>query len=527
MYDSKNIKRDFGFKFVGNFEPFWNTWQKDLPAAIVVFLVALPLCLGIALASGAPLISGLVAGIVGGVVVGVFSRSPLSVSGPAAGLAVIVFNAIETLPSFEVFLLAVALGGVIQAGLGLIKAGVIGDFVPIAVIKGMLAAIGILIAFKQFPYMFGLVSVDIKSFTDYGSVFEIMEAGPTFIAFVSLAFLFMWDKFQPKDGPLQFVPGPLIVVIFGVVASLLFQTHMPEWTLQAKHLVKVPVSEGMMGFTDLIIMPDFSAIGNKDVWVIAVTLALVASIETLLSIKAVDKLDPQRRVTPPNRELLAQGIGNFASGMLGGLPVTSVIVRSSANVSAGAQNKLSAIVHGVFLFVSVAFLAKYLNYIPLSALAAVLIVIGYKLAHPKIFIEKLRMGSPNLIPFIVTIIAIVATDLLTGVLIGLFIGIVFVIVQNFQSAISFVREGDNFLIRCKKDIFFIHKYEMRKTLRQIPNDASVLFDISSISFMDIDNVEIINDFITNASFRNIKVFLKKGTSNKIASLLKVHNNETV
>jgi len=527
MYDSQNVKRELGFKFVGNFEPFWNSWQKDLPASIVVFLVALPLCLGIALASGAPLISGLIAGIIGGVVVGAFSRSPLSVSGPAAGLATIVFSAIETLPTFEIFLLAVMLGGVIQMIFGTIKAGVIADFVPISVIKGMLAAIGVLIAFKQLPYAFGYTGGSLFEAGALGDFMNHVEPGAIFISFISLAFLLIWDKIQPKDGPLQFVPGPLIVVVFGVLASLGFHSFMPDWVLGTKHLVKVPVSEGLTGFTELITTPDFSAIGHKDVWIVAVTIALVASIETLLSIKAVDKLDPQRRVSPPNRELLAQGAGNLVSGLIGGLPITSVIVRSSANVSAGAQNKLSAIAHGVLLFVSVAFLAKYLNYIPLSALAAVLIVIGYKLAHPAIFVEKWRMGSPNLIPFVVTIVAIVTTDLLTGVLIGLFVGIVFVIIQNFQSAISFVKDGDNYMVRCKKDIFFIHKHEMRKTLRQIPSNSSVLFDLSSISFIDMDNVEIINDFITNASFRNIQVFLKKGANKSIAKLIKVPDNAAI
>lgn len=525
-------------QFVGNNQHYTKTWQKDLPASIVVFLVALPLCLGIALASGAPLISGLISGIIGGVVVGFLSKSPLSVSGPAAGLSVIVFNAIETLPTFEIFLLAVFLSGLFQIALGLIKAGIIGDFIPVSVIKGMLAAIGILIIMKEIPYFFGYEGKGLFEGLDpgtglmhvgrhVGEALEKVQPGAIFISVVSLVFLFIWDAKKPEKGLLQYLPGPLVVVLFGIACTFAFNGFMPAWTLETKHLVNVPVSEGLGGFTALLTTPDFSAIGNKEVWIIAVTIALVASIETLLSIKAVDKLDPQRRITPNNHELMAQGAGNLVSGLLGGLPITSVIVRSSANVSAGGQNKLSAIFHGVLLFVSVAFLAKYLNYIPLSALAAILIAVGYKLTKPTIFVEKWKMGSPNLVPFVVTIIAILATDLLIGVCVGIVVGIGFVILQNYQSAITFVQEGDKFLVRFKKDIYFIHKHEMRKILRQIPPKSSVVFDISSITFMDMDNVEIINDFITNASFRKIKVFLKQGTSQNIANLLKVPSYETV
>lgn len=511
-------------RYVGNATPLIATWKKDLQASIVVFLVALPLCLGIALASGAPLISGLISGIIGGIVVGALSRSPLSVSGPAAGLAIIVLHAIESLPTFEAFLMAVAIGGAIQMLLGVIRAGVIGDFIPISVIKGMLAAIGILIVLKEIPYAFGYKEIDLSSIEAF---LGIVQPGAFFIAFTSLVFLFVWEKMRPTKGVLQYLPGPLLVVIYGVVASLFFKSSFTDWAITKEHFVNVPVSDGLTGFVDLIRMPDFSFITSQEVWIIGVTLALVASVETLLSIQAVDKLDPQRRVTPNNRELLAQGAGNLLSGLIGGLPITSVIVRSSANVSAGAQNRLSAIFHGIFLFLSVAFFAQYINYIPLSALAAVLIAIGYKLAHPRIFLEKLRMGAGNLIPFIVTIAAILLTDLLVGVFIGLCVGLAFVIYQNFQSPISFVHEGDNYLLRCKKDIHFIHKHEMRKYIRLIPHESNVLIDISQITFMDRDNVEVINDFITNASFRNIKVMLKKGTSNKVADLLKVPEHETI
>lgn len=504
------------YRYVGNATPLFATWKQDLQASIVVFLVALPLCLGIALASGAPLISGLIAGIIGGIVIGVFSRSPLSVSGPAAGLAIIVLNAIESLPTYEAFLLAVAIGGFIQMILGLIRAGVIGDFIPVSVIKGMLAAIGILIAIKQIPYTLGYKTLDLSSLD---SIVSSIQPGAMLVALPSLAFLFIWDKIKPKEGVLQYVPGPLVVVVYGVIAAIFFEHSLPSWTISEAHFVNVPLSEGLTGFIDLIRTPDFSFITNQDVWIVGVTLALVASVETLLSIQAVDKLDPQRRVTPSNRELLAQGAGNFISGLIGGLPITSVIVRSSANVSAGAQNRLSTIFHGIFLFLAVVFFAKYINYIPLSALAAVLIAIGFKLAHPQIFIEKWRMGSPNLIPFIVTIGAILITDLLIGVVIGLVVGLAFVIYQNFQTPVSFTQDGNKYTLRCNKDIHFIHKHEVRKYIRLIPHKSSVTIDISQITFMDMDNVEVINDFLTNASYRGIKVRLKKGRANSVAKLL--------
>lgn len=500
----------------------WANLRYDLPAAIVVMLVALPLCLGIALASGAPLFSGIIAGVVGGIVIGLASKSPLSVSGPAAGLTVIVLAAIQDLQQYDVFLLAVCLAGALQIAFGIMRAGIIGDFIPSTVIKGMLAAIGIILILKQFQHAVGYDVNATGSFefwdrdghNTFSSLWYMLEntlsIGAVIISTLSLAFLFWWDKTQPKlTGVLRFLPGPLVVVLFGVIANEIFKASLPDLAIAAEHLVRVPVAGSLAEFAGQFSLPDFSAIDRTDVWMTAFTLAAVASVETLLSVEAIDKLDPFKRKTPANRELLAQGIGNLTSGMIGGLPVTSVIVRSSANVSSGGRTKMSAILHGVFLLGMVAAIPSLLNFIPLSALAAILIATGYKLTKPAIFVEKYQKGLAYLIPFVVTILAILLTDLLIGVMIGIAVGVAFSVAENFRASIQCVQDGNNYLISFRKDLFFFHKHEVRRAFNALPDGCNVLIDLHRINYVDLDNAEVINDFIDGAPHRDIRVNVKR------------------
>jgi carbonic anhydrase len=493
----------------------------DAPAALVVFLVALPLCLGIALASGVPLFSGIIAGVVGGIVIGLLSKSPLSVSGPAAGLTVIVIGAVQKLPSFEVFLLAVFLAGAIQVLLGILRAGVIGDFIPSSVIKGMLAAIGLILILKQIPHAFGYDSdpegdfsfwqLDGKNtFSTLVTMLERTSPGAVVISLISLIFLFWWDATPlRKKEWLKYLPGPLMVVIFGVIANEFFKIVLPDWAISTEHLVSIPVANSLDEFRNLFSFPDFSYIGNGDVWLAAGTIGVVASIETLLSIEAIDKLDPFKRTTPTNRELLAQGVGNMTSGLIGGMPVTSVIVRSSANVTSGGRTKLSTILHGILLAVCVIAIPGVLNKIPLAALAAVLISVGYKLTKPQIFLDKYEKGWVHFVPFVVTIAAILFTDLLVGIGIGLLVAGGFIIFNNYHSAILHVRDRNQHLIRFKKDMSFLHKYELKRILEKIPENSELLIDLSRISFIDYDNAEIINDYIETAKFKEIKVTVRR------------------
>lgn len=510
---------------------FLSTWKADLPASIVVALVALPLCLGVALASGAPLFSGLIAGICGGIVVGFLSKSPLSVSGPAAGLTVIVFDAIQRLPSFEAFLLATVLAGVLQLLFSVTRSGVLSEFVPSSVITGMLAAIGLILILKQVPHAIGYDGDPEGTFEfaqrdGYNTFSAIWHAladsitpGAVIIAGLGLAFLFWWDANKPKDGPLRFLPGPLVVVVLGVVLNMLFGSVAPNLRLEQSHLVTVPVAESLGAFTSLFSTPDFGSIGNAAVWTTAVTLAIVASLESLLSVKAIDGLDPQRRTTDKNWELMAQGGGNIASGLLGGLPVTSVIVRSSANVGANAQTKASTIMHGLWLLLSVLLIPTVLNLIPLAALAAVLIQTGYKLTSPKLFTERFKQGWTQFVPFVATITAILFTDLLIGIVIGLGVGFVFVIARNFRTAITYAQHGDDVLIRARRNLYFIHKVELQRELGRVPDGANVLIDLSSTNYVDLDNVDIINAFIKGASYRDITVTVRGDIAERSAPLI--------
>jgi MFS superfamily sulfate permease-like transporter len=491
---------------------------SDLPASIVVFLVALPLCLGVALASNAPLFSGLIAGMVGGMVIGALSGSQLSVSGPAAGLTAIVAAAILKLSSFEVFLLSVVICGALQLILGFIKAGVIGDYVPNAVIKGMLAAIGLILILKQFPHLIGYdkdyigdqafnQSNNENTFSGLLHAFKAITPVAAIIGGVGLLLHFLWEKFTAnKKGFIKLVPAPLLIVLLGIGINIFFQQRGSG--LGTEHLVNLPKANSVQEFFSFFTAPDWSAIGNKEVWITAITLALVASLETLLSIEAIDDLDPYQRVTNKERELKAQGVGNMVSGLLGGLPVTSVIVRSSANVNSGAQSKMSTIMHGSLLLLCVAFLPNILNLIPNAALAAVLIYTGYKLAKPSLFKSFYKKGWDQFIPFVVTITAILFTDLLIGVLIGIGVGLIFVLRSNFKTAVFVVNDNNKYLFRLRKDVSFLNKPIIKNKLEEVPEQAYVLIDASRADFIDKDVVEVIEDFMIHAPLKDIRVELK-------------------
>lgn len=504
-------------------------FKYDFPAGIVVFLVALPLCLGIALASNAPLFSGLIAGIVGGIVVTLFSGSELSVTGPAAGLTVIVGSAIAKLGSFEAFLAAVVVAGIMQILFGVLRAGVIGDYVPNSVIKGMLAAIGIIIIIKQFPYALGHSTgqyddrEDIEFLQHFGedsafaqliaTLYDISPAA-TFIAIVSIALLALWEKpFLQRYQFFKIVPAPLVVVLLGVVLNQLFIALFPEspslhLTAQKGQLVSLPVFENPAYLLQSLTLPEFSALTRKETYIVALTLAVVASIETLLSIEAVDKLDPFKRLSDTGKELRAQGIGNIVSGLLGGLPITAVIVRSSANIYAGARTRTSAFVHGVFLLIAVALIPNLLNLIPLASLAAVLITVGYKLASLKLFKAMYKTGGEQFLAFVTTIVAIVFTDLLIGILIGSAVAIFFVLRVYHHSSITTVNQDNHYLIRFNKDMSFVNKSELKAQLAKIPNDSIVIIEGTKAVFIDRDIYEVIDDFREAGKYRNIKVELK-------------------
>ncbi|MFL5746295.1 MAG: SulP family inorganic anion transporter [Niastella sp.] len=495
--------------------------RYDFPSSVVVFLVALPLCLGIALGSGAPLFSGIIAGMVGGIVIGALSGSQLSVSGPAAGLTAIVVVAIGKLQVYEAFLLAVVLGGVFQIILGSLKAGILGDYIPSSVIKGMLAAIGLILILKQFPHMVGYdkdypgdeafsqTSGDNTFSALFGSLRHLLP-GALMIGVVSLALMIVWEKYiAPKARILKLVPGPLVVVLIAVAINETLRSVAPEMVIKESHLVKIPVADSFNGFISFFTFPDFSHILNPVVWTTAITIAIVASLETLLNIEASDDLDPYQRVTPTNRELMAQGAGNMLSGLIGGLPITSVVVRTSANINGGAKTKMSTIFHGILLLLSVAFIPAVLNLIPLSALAAILIFTGYKLAKPSLFLKFYKKGWDQFLPFVLTVAAILLTDLLKGILIGCVVGLFFVIRSNFKSAVLVVSDANKYLFRLRKDVSFLNKPIIKNRLEQVPENSSVLIDATRADFIDKDIVEVIEDFLKHAPLKGITVELKK------------------
>lgn len=494
---------------------------SDIPSGIVVFLVALPLCLGIALASNAPLFSGIIAGIIGGIVIGIASGSHLSVSGPAAGLATIVAASIDDLGSFQAFTLAVVLAGIIQLFLGFLKAGIIGHYFPSAVIKGMLAGIGLTLILKQIPHALGddqnyegeeafFQPDGENTFTEIILAIQNISNGALIISVISLLILYLWGRdFIKNNSFSKIVPGPLVVVIFGVLANLLIFKGNESLFLQDDHVVNLPVAKNFTEFTSYFQFPDFSYLGNKSVYITAITIAIIASLETLLSLDAVDKLDPYKRIAPPNRELKAQGLGNLISGLIGGLPITAVIVRSSANVTSGAKTKMSAVIHGIFLLFSVIFLANYLNLIPKASLAAVLLVVGYKLMKPSLFKAMWNKGWSQFIPFIVTIVAIMATDLLKGIMIGIAVGIFYVVRTNMRKAIKVIENNkQDYVLQINKDASFLNKAAIRNILRNLPEDSHVTIDLTKAEFIDHDVIETIEDFKFTAELKNISLDFK-------------------
>lgn len=495
--------------------------KYDLPAGIVVFLVALPLCLGIALASGAPLFSGLITGIVGGMVVSLISKSSLSVSGPAAGLAAIVISSVQQLNSFETFTLAVLIAGALQLVMGIAKIGTVASYIPSNVIKGMLTAIGIIIILKQIPHALGydkdsegnfsFVQADGQNtFSELLNVLNFIQPTAILISLLSLVILIVWDK--PVMKRFKMIPAGVVVVLLSIVINELISGFNPALSLKDDHLVAIPVHSSVTDFFSLFSLPDFSAFTNYKVYTVAFTIAVIASIETLLSLEAVDKIDPEKRISSPNRELVAQGIGNMFAGLLGGLPMTSVIVRSSANVNAGAKSSASSFIHGLLLLVCVALIPSFLNKIPLASLAAILLVTGYKLAKPSLIKEMFDNGYQQFIPFAVTILATVFSDLLTGVAIGLAVSVFFVLRTNYKNPFMAHKAdhklGEVIKIELAQEVSFLNKASIAIMLENIPENSQVIIDASKTKYIDFDVIEIIKEFRDIKSpHRNIKLLL--------------------
>lgn len=495
--------------------------KNDLPASIVVFFVALPLCLGIALASGAPLFSGLIAGIIGGIVVGLLSGSKIGVSGPAAGLAAIVLTAIGSLGGYQNFLVAVVLGGVIQLVFGLLKAGIIGYYFPSSVIKGMLTGIGIIIILKQIPHFFGydanpegdFAFFQIDGENTFSEIFKSLNnisLGSTIIGFIGLGILLLWSNILSKKGKFfQLVQGPLVAVVSGIVYFFVTESSA-KFGISAAHLVSVPVPNDFDSFLGQFSFPNFAVITRADVWVVAFTIALVASLETLLCVEATDKLDPDKNVTPTNRELLAQGTGNIISGLIGGLPITQVIVRSSANIQSGGKSKMSAIIHGFLLLISVILIPTLLNKIPLSVLASVLLIVGYKLAKPSLFKKMYDLGWKQFIPFTVTVLGIVFIDLLYGIALGLLVGIIVILIKSFQNSHFLnIEDKSNGKHKIKmtlaEEVTFFNKGAILKELDSLPRDSYLELDVRKTRYLDNDIIEILEDFAFKAKERNIDI----------------------
>ena len=521
---------------------YFSHLKSDIPASIVVFFVAIPLCLGIALASGAPLFSGLIAGIIGGIVVGTISGSEVGVSGPAAGLAAIVLAAITTLGGFQNFLLAVVLGGVIQVLLGVFRAGIIGYYFPSSVIKGMLTGIGIIIILKQIPHFFGYdASVESGfAFIQIGGESNLSQIinsinyisiGPTVIALISLGILILWSSVLAKKAKIfQLIQGPLVAVIAGIIFYAI-NKNSAVLNFNANQLVAVPVPEDTSSFLAQFSYPNFGAITNPQIWVVAFTIAIVASLETLLCVEATDKLDPEKRVTPTNRELFAQGTGNILSGLIGGLPITQVIVRSSANIQSANKTKMSAIIHGILLLVSVILIPRLLNMIPLSVLAAILFIVGYKLAKPALFKTMYKLGWKQFVPFITTVLGIIFIDLLIGLGLGLMVGIAVVLIKSYQNSHFLHIEGDDIndgkiKMTLAEQVTFFHKGAILKELDNLPENSFLELDVRNTHYLDNDIIEILDDFSHKAILRNItiKLISERGVAENIPSYLDFFKN---
>lgn len=494
--------------------------SQNFASGLVVFLVALPLCLGIALASGAPPLSGVIAGIIGGIVVGTLSNSNISVSGPAAGLTAIVLTAITDLGAFELFLCAGLIAGILQLVLGFIRAGSISNYFPNNVIEGMLAGIGIIIILKQIPHALGFDTDNMSSetlfenginFNYFNEVFGAIHPGAIIVTIVSVVILLTWEN-VPALRRIKMLPGALVAVIAGILLNQLFVSSGSSLAITADHLVTLPVPQSAEDFKNLIRMPNFEGFLNTKVWIVGATIAIVASIETLLCIEASDRLDTKRRITDTNLELKAQGIGNLFSSLIGGLPMTSVVVRSSANANAGATSKSSAIIHGVLLLVCVLSIPFILNLIPLATLAAVLILVGYKLAKPATFKHFWHNGKYQFIPFVATVLAVVFTDLLKGVGIGLAISVFYILQGNMKRAYYLSREklndADELTIKLAEEVSFLNKAAIKKTLKNIQPGSKVIIDARTTSYITTDVLEMIQDFANvRAKEENIDVEL--------------------
>lgn len=499
--------------------------KTDAVSGLVVFLVALPLCLGIAVASGASPFAGIITGLIGGIIVGYLSNSHVSVSGPAAGLIAIVLVAIKDL-GFEAFILSVVLAGVFQLILGFAKAGTISNYFPFGVIEGMLTGIGIIIIKKELPHAIGYDSEHEGDFFNYNLTdtadsggffnelihsFNFAHTGIIIVSIVSIAIIIAFNKI-PLLKRIKVIPGALVVVIVGVILNELFRVFKPNLVITGNHLVSLPIANSFSEFIGQFTFPNFSAISNTKVWITAATIAAVASIETLLCIEAGDKLDPYKRYSSANTELKAQGVGNILAGMLGGLPMTSVIVRTSANITAGAKSKLSAIIHGILLLLTVIFIPSLLNKIPMACLAGILIMIGFKLASPKVFTHMWEIGKFQFIPFIVTVIGVVGIDLLKGVGLGLLVSIFFILLGNMKLAYFFKKEehkeGDVIHIDLAQEVSFLNKAAIKQTLAHLPENSKVIISAKNTVYIDYDVLELIRDFSNfGAKNKNISVEL--------------------
>lgn len=497
--------------------------KNDLPASIVVFFVALPLCLGIALASGAPLFSGIIAGIVGGIIVGALSGSPLGVSGPAAGLAVLVLGYISLLGSWEAFILAVVICGIIQLICGYLKLGTIAYYFPSSVIKGMLAGIGLIIVLKQIPHSVGYDELpetampfkhhDFQSLiVEFHNIFDYFTIGAVVITAISMIVLIIWESnYIKQHKQLKIIPGPLLAVIIGIIMFNIYAKGLLPFSLDNHQIVSIPVASSFSEWIGYFSIPDFRQLTNPDIYIVAFVMAIVASLETLLCVEATDKLDPQKRVTPANQELKAQGIGNIVSGLIGGLPITQVIVRSSANVSFGGKTKLSTILHGFLLLICVLSIPKLLNMIPMATLACILFVVGYKLAHPALFKQMYHLGWDQFLPFMTTVLGMLFFDLLTGVGIGMVVSIFFILRENFRNSHDHITDSENkksHKIVLAQEVSFLNKGKILKILKEIPENSKVIIDGTQSTKIDFDVKEIIRDFKTHAKTNNITLTIK-------------------
>ncbi len=502
--------------------------QKDIPASIALFLVALPLCIGIAHACGLPVIQGLVAGMVGGVVIGLASGSKVSVSGPAAGLVVIVESALHdisqnslanhnSVPLLEIFAMVVVLAGVFQLLLGSVKLGKLADYIPVSVIKGMLAAIGLLLILKQVPHLVGWDVDDFgdeeffqldgqTTFSEISVAIEHLTPLALFIGFCGLAIQFLWDHPRLKKIPwTRIFPSSLLVVLIGVGLNQLSIKYFPEQAIETSHLVQLPKNLASTKFDFGIGISSFRILGNVLIWILAIKIAVVASIESLLSIEASDKIDPLKRVSPPNRELLAQGLGNVVSGILGGMPLTAVVVRSSANINAGNATQWSAVFHGIWLTLSVLFIPSVISLIPNAALAAILIFMGYKLAKPSLFSDEWKKGRMSFVPFIVSVLAILFTDLLIGIILGMVVAFYYIIKSNFHRSVTLVQIDSNYLVRFQQQSSFMNKSLLKSVLHGIPKNSDVIMDFTHCNFLDQDILDVIEDYQIRAKSNHISI----------------------